>query len=63
MYIAPGELANTGMCSALIEGTQSGGKDAVECPVGQDARQAGEQCGVAGRTLSTVGHQQKRRQS
>ena len=28
-------------------GTQSGGKDAVERPVGQDARQAGEQCGVA----------------
>ena len=28
-------------------GTQSGGKDAVEYPVGQDARQEGEHCGVA----------------
>jgi hypothetical protein len=28
-------------------GTQSGGNDAVECPVGQDARQKGHHCGRA----------------
>src|SRR5262247_1727406 len=28
-------------------GPQSGGKEEVEYPVGQDARQVGEQCGVA----------------
>jgi len=46
-----------------VGGRRAAGKDAVECPVGQDARQAGEQCGVAGGTLSNVGHQQKRRPS